>query len=275
MEIFINEYSPHYHDLEQFTSSILEMNRIFELFLEVEQKDIYSDNYQLFHSQLILKNTIFIANIDKINPEDSKAFFRLIFNQTENWTLEDNRQHSPDDHFYCTEMEEEVTNSSIAELAERKLMDRDLLGVLLNFPFSNLFQNTTTLSVIKNETEADTCELSCLATYQQTQQWLEDHKQTKSVYDPTCGRSPTDEEMGLTDISRFEITTHHPQNGRRIFRELTTEYLWYVDSSPRHANEGAHCEVFNKRGTEHLGTANYRTLELDTNYAETDRRLNL
>ncbi|WP_293139478.1 hypothetical protein [Okeania sp. SIO3I5] len=70
----------------------------------------------------------------------------------------------------------------------------------------------------------------------------------------------------MRDTNRFELTQKQ-HDGRRIYKEKETGYLWYVDNL--HYGKSAHLEVFDKTGKNHIGESN---LEGNIDRAKSDQK---
>jgi hypothetical protein len=98
--------------------------------------------------------------------------------------------------------------------------------------------------------------------------------QQRGYYDPTSTEPPKDFETILVKAPERFVSTgkRHGQSDRKIYRELATGYLYYVDNL--HYGASAHLEVFTAAG-EHLGTANIETGELDASKRRSGRWLHV
>jgi hypothetical protein len=165
-------------------------------------------------------------------------------------------------------MEDVVTDTSIAELAERKLQKQELIGLLVNFPKSK-FTSLRALQVTKNELPLS--DLDCLDDATTLTSWLNERLQLERFeYDPGSGIPPTDLQTVLRDRSRFQPTTLYV-HGRRVYREITVERYWYVDNL--HYGYAAHLETFDNNGN-HLGEATLNG-QLETSKRDTRKGLKL
>ena len=156
-----------------------------------------------------------------------------------------NRKHSAEDVFFC--LAEIVTDTSMAELAERKLQDAEMIGLLINFAQSK-FHQLTSVEVAKNDLPS--LRLDCVDDHHIVNKWLDEKLQTDRFdYDYSSNVTPTDLQTVLRDNQRFTATTYFV-DGRRVYKEVTTECYWYVDNL--HYGRSAHLEVFTRNGL-HLG----------------------
>lgn len=249
MQIFINEQSlqGQYPTHAEFEQAVLTFMAIFSLISEkIRQNQLYKDS--LFLSRQAIKNEAFQASFNQIRNKNLKDAFRgIIFNKLNprDWRTE--QVHNPNDVF--TYNQDVVTDTSLAELAERHLQNEILLSFLVNFSQSQ-FANLTQLEIVKNK--MDPISLDCVESKTGLEVWLETHFHLSSIeYDIISKDPPTDRQTILGDTTRFKPTTYFPQ-GRRAYQEIKTGYYWYVDNS--HYGSEAHLEVFN-RNHEHIGIA--------------------
>lgn len=174
--------------------------------------------------------------------------------------------HSIDDIFVCNE--DLVTDTSMAELAERSLRDQNIVATLINFPNSK-FTDQLQLCVTKND--KDTCDLNCIDSRERMQIWLNTILNLHNIqYDLNSDDPPRDQQTILRDIVRFEKTTLF-QGGRRVYKEAKTQHYWYVDNF--HFGQAAHLEIFDSRGL-HLGEANLEGA-IDITKKDLDKRIDV
>lgn len=145
----------------------------------------------------------------------------------------------------------DVSDSSVAECAERKLNVKHQPYLLMNFPES-CFAGHNTIEIVKNGAGASVA-LHCCDDDVSWANWMADDYR-KYVYDPSSGVAPTPEQTILRDSSQFQSIPHRTSFGRNEpFREISTNRVWYVDRF--HFGGAAHLEVFSDDGT-HVGEAN-------------------
>src|SRR5688500_965698 len=175
-----------------------------------------------------------------MNRITDHSLTRLLFeilNRTNVANWRENPIHSPVDSFVCGNLD--VRDTSLAELAERKLRRGDLVAALINFPGSR-YQSKLQLDVIKNE--ASTSQLSCVEHKSQLAAWLKDTLNLGvSDYDYDSNEPPKDQETVLRDVTRFRGAGLFEQ-GRKVHLEIDTKHYWYVDNL--HSGRAAHLEVF-------------------------------
>jgi hypothetical protein len=265
IEIFVNECSLHeqLHDKQACKDAFQQFFTVINLLNQ--QKQAYSLYYhdQLFSVYRLMPSTALITSLNTL-PDKSLgvAVRNIFFNKlnAKDWQIE--QMHSSDDLFLWGD--QFVTDTSMAELAERKLQDVQLLGLLINFPKSK-FATLSTVSVTKNELV--TSLLDCVDEKATFETWLNEKLQTSLFrYNEVSKDPPTDTQTLLRDKKRFTPTSQFVQ-GRRIYQEEQSGYYWYVDNE--HFGRGAHLEVFDKL-RRHVGVADLEGL-LDESQAELGR----
>jgi hypothetical protein len=256
MEIFVNECSLHEQLYDQ-TELPLAFRKFFTILTVFNQHKVAYTLYHhenLFTVYRIMQSEPLIASLNKL-PDRSFAreIKGLLFNKLNAKDWQTNRKHSSDDVFLC--LEDIVTDTSMAELAERKLQNSDLIGLLVNFPQSK-FTQLSSVEVFKNDVALPFI-LDCLDHKDALNKWLTDKLQSERFeYDYASTAKPTDLQTVLREHKRFVSTTYY-MDGRKVYKELATEYYWYVDNL--HYGRAAHLEVFDRNG-QHLGEASLEGL---------------
>ena len=151
-----------------------------------------------------------------------------------------------------------VNDTSLAEIAERKLQNSSSTYLLINFINSSFhlvhphITNCCLITIVKNNDVVNWIELDGLDNKSALEYWLEHtFNLSCSVYDELSNDPPRDEQTILRDKPRFQTTSSRCQ-GRAIYREVATGRYWYVDNL--HFGKSAHLEVFDKAKT-HVGEA--------------------
>ncbi len=271
MEIFVNELSLHeqFYNRSEFNKAV----RIFySVFAELNKKRVEhklywdEDPFQIYKA---LENEVFISSLNKIRDKSLRqALIGVLRNKlnVKDWKSE--RIHSPDDWYQCKE--DLVTDTSMAELAERKLQNADLLELLINFPQSK-YAVSSFVIIIKKQDDDQPIRLACIDDRVSLAEWLETNLHLSSFeYDNTSTSRPTDEQTILRDKNRFKPTSMLHQ-GRKVYREAQTGHYWYVDNF--HTGSAAHLEVFNLQG-KHIGEADLDG-NIDPTKRDTKKRLDL
>jgi hypothetical protein len=263
MQLFINECSLHsqFFTKKKFTDAVKVFFSLFNYLNENRiNKTVFKSAY-LFTNFKALKEELFVKSLNSLSDKSlHHAVTDILFNRQKiiDWNRE--QQHSVEDLFEYDD--ESVTNTSMGELAERKLRDFRLICVLINFPNSR-FENMKIVQIIKNrEQEVD---LECVENRQTLEKWLYKHS-LLNLYDYSSKETPTDKQTVLSDSRRFKPAPLPPQDGRKVYIEIDSGYYWYVDNL--HFGKSAHLEVFKQNG-DHLGEAdlegNIITSKVDKN----------
>lgn len=272
MEVFINECSLHnqYFDIGEFQQGVQLIYSLVQELSKVKQistKTLYTDKEGIKRINVI-KSQSFIASLNGLSDKSLRqAFVGLVFNRLNARDWHEDQRHSNDDLFVCSN--ELITSTSIAEITERILIQKEYIGLLLNFHKSK-YAAMPRLRVIKNET-IDVF-VSCTDSKHILQRWLEQtFKLSYYEYDNNSSIPPTDEQTILRNSNRFQVTMLSPYNGRKIYREVQVNRYWYVDNL--HYGGAAHLEVFDLQG-KHLGEANL-TGDLDATKRDPKKRLTM
>jgi hypothetical protein len=266
MEIFLNDCS--FHE-QYFERAKLEAGfRIFAGTLNVLQG--ISVDYILFREPhlpyRVLRAEALTASISKLTDQTLTRLLFEILNRLNVANWRESPIHLADDSFVCANLQ--VRDTSLAELAERKLRSRELVAALINFPNSR-YQSKLQLEVIKNE--VDTSQLSCVEDGFQLAAWLKETLNLGfSTYDYDSDEPPQDQETVLRDVTRFRSAGLF-QQGRRVHLEVDTRRYWYVDNL--HSGCAAHLEVFDSRGL-HVGESNLDG-DVDTSKRDAKKTIDL
>ncbi|NET45282.1 MAG: hypothetical protein F6K15_26845 [Okeania sp. SIO2B3] len=110
------------------------------------------------------------------------------------------------------------------------------------------------MSIVKNNDTENLIQLDSIDRKVGLQNWVEKTCQlSRFNYDESSTDPPNDKQTILRDTNRFE-STQKQHDGRKIYKEKETGYLWYVDNL--HYGKSAHLEVFDKTGKNHIGESN-------------------
>ena len=191
---------------------------------------------ELFITKQALQNETFVQSFERIKDVQLKIAFRgIIFNKLNPKTWQNERLHAPNTLYsseICLAQDKLVTDTSVAEIAERKLQNPQKRFMLINFMLSQ-FCDCHCFEV--NKEENITIELECIETTEALKIWL------------NLPITPLD--AFLRNTERF-TRTKFKQQGATVFQEKITSYYWYIDNL--HKDE---FEVFNSN-KEHIGVAN-------------------
>ncbi len=279
MEIFINEVSleGQYINDAEFKDAVIAFKAIFDLLNKtVKDQQIYKEDSGLYVNYEAVKGSNFNVSLNNIKDKSLKqALINLIFNKLNSKEWRKEQVHSVTDSFDCLMSNEQykvVNNTSLAEIAERKLQNRSSIYLLINFINSSFnlihphINNCCLVTIIKNNDEVNWIELDGLDNKYALEHWLEHtFNLSCSVYDELSSDPPRDEQTILREKERFQKTSLR-YDGRAIYCEVATVRYWYVDNL--HYGKAAHLEVFNQAGS-HIGEA-----DLEGNIDESKRDKN-
>jgi hypothetical protein len=265
MEIFINEVSleGQYLNDAEFKEAVIVFKAIFEVINEkIKDKQIYKEDSNFYVNYEAVKGSNFTQSLNQIKDKTLKrALMNVLFNKLNPKEWRKEQVHSSTDSFDCLMINEQykvVNNTSLAEIAERKLQNSSSTYLLINFTNSSFnlvhphITNCCLITIVKNNDEVNCIKLDGLDKKSALEDWLEHtFNLSCSVYDELSNDPPTDEQTILRDKQRFEKISSRCQ-GRAIYREVATDRYWYVDNL--HCGKSAHLEVFNKAKT-HVGEA--------------------
>jgi hypothetical protein len=262
MDVFLNERSLHtqFYDVADVAESLIRVNHLLSLISELlPEKRVFFDP-QIYFTQAT-NNRNFTSCLHHIPDKSARLQFKLLLNQqlaAINWRNE--QMHAECSYIWAGQ---DVMDSSVAELAERSLQNE--FGFLLNFSPSD-FSSGHCIEVQKDFSEEVT--LHSVNSEADLDQWCRLFPELGlTQYDPTCGRTPLDEETVLRDRGRFQRTNLRNQE-RLVYLDRRTGHYFCVDNLHRH---GAHLEVFNANG-DHIGEAD---LNGAVDLSKADRAKNL
>jgi hypothetical protein len=251
LQMFINEYSleGQFWDSLEFEEAVLSLISIVESINE-KHFDCLIYKTALMENYRAIQHHNFRASLNKITNRDVKQhFIRIIFdkNMTNEWTVD--QMHNENDS-YTIQLDDRnpnVTGTSIAESAARKLIMQNIFIGLINFKNSSLPKNRE-IHILKN---ADTnIMVDTFDDRKDIDIWFEANFHISIFeYSIESQHPPNDKQTILRDKSRFQALDKICQ-GRRLYQELLTRKYWVVDNL--HFGAGAHLEIFDKQG-DHIG----------------------
>jgi hypothetical protein len=167
-----------------------------------------------------------------------------------------------------------VQDTTLAEVAERKIQDQTKIYLVINF-IESCFNDRhpeilecCQMTVIKNNDDTNLIQLDGIDTKAGLEKWI----QCKLlVYDSQSNYPPQDEQTVLIDQSRFKKTNYRSLDDRTVYSEIETRKYWYVDNL--HWGLGAHLEVFDQSG-KHIGEANLYG-DIDESKQDSSKRFKL
>lgn len=165
-----------------------------------------------------------------------------------------------------------LTGTSVAEIAERRILNNNINYVLVNFMDSTYSQN---LQITIEKDQAGSIDVECSHNEMTLISWLRSKNliAKHDEYDESRRISPLDDQTVLGG-PEFEKTTFK-NKGRRAFRLIGTNQLWAVDASDGHLFGKPHIEVFSEIDGKHLGTSMYNEINLDTSRKVNLRKINI
>lgn len=285
MEIFINEVSleGQYITEAEFREAIKEFNSIFELINQkIKVKKLYKEDSNIYANYEAIRGSSFNASLNQIKDKSLKiAFINIVFNKLNPKEWRQEQVHSAADLYDCLLQDNDFKNvgdTSLAEVAERKLQNNNNIYLLINFIKSSFkaphpdISNCCLITIIKNNDELNHICLDTLDSKLALEFWLEQKLNlSKLQYPLDSTKPPRDEQTILQDTARFKKTSFQ-YDGRCIYCELATGTYWYVDNL--HFGKAAHLEVFDKTGTNHLGEADLNG-NIDKSKRDSNKTINI
>jgi len=265
MEIFINECSL----IEQFHPyNIVDSIRVFLKTIEAVNK--YNDKTVFKSSTFISYKAIKDTHIESSLKSDfnlRSVFFQNLKNAT-SW--ESQQIHENESEYIFETIN--YTGTSVAEIAERKIIEPRGNSILINF-IDSVFGDKSEIGVEKNK--ETTANVNCAYDEDSIIDWLikigiiDPYKE----YNVNSRLPPLDQQTVLMN-PEFELT-RWKNNRRKLYRRIGTNQLWAVDCSKRHTTQKAHIEIFDENTRKHLGTSIYNKIELNTSYCDLSRTVDL
>jgi hypothetical protein len=208
MEIFINEFSleGQFATETEFQEAVKVFTTIFVIINQkIQAKKLYKDS-QLLINYEVIKGSNFMISLNKIKDKGLKlAFKNIVFNKLEPKEWRDEQVHSVNDYFdYVTETKsQDVRNTSLAEVTERSLQNKETTYLLINFTNSSFklvhpdIPKCFLIPIVKNNDENNPINLDCLDEKSALENWL---KVKVNLYDEFANKPPTDEQTILSAI---------------------------------------------------------------------------
>jgi hypothetical protein len=284
IEIFINEISldEQYNTQEEFENALKIIKDIFESINSIQKENIDRKIYytNVLWDCTVIKNILFKESFNKIKQKDFKIAIRnIMFNKVNPKDWQTEKIHLEQDHFdyFDGKNYKDAKNTSLAEVTERQLINSDSKYLLINFIDSS-FQDLhpeilecSYISVVKNNEITIPIKLDSADKRIGLEKWLEKScRLSKYKYNyESAVNPPTDTQTILRDNNKFE-RTQGQYDGRTIYKEKETGYLWYVDNL--HYGKATHLEVFDKTGDNHIGESD---LEGNIDKAKSDNKKTL
>ncbi|BAZ33325.1 hypothetical protein NIES4074_58350 [Cylindrospermum sp. NIES-4074] len=266
MEIFINEVSleGQYPTEAEFRDAIKIFIAIFELInLKLQNKKLYKEDNIIYLKYDAIRDSNFTASLNQIKDKSLKTAFRnIVFNKSNPQEWRQEQVHASSDFFDYLTVDsnyKNVNDTSLAEVAERKLQNDNQNYLLLNFLNSSFkiphpeINRCCLITIVKNNDIINQICVDSIDNKLALEHWLENKfNLTKIEYPSDAPKPPRDEQTILRDTTRFRKTSSRCQD-RVIYYELITATYWYVDNL--HNGQASHLEVFDRTGKNHLGEA--------------------
>jgi hypothetical protein len=255
MEIFINELSleGQYQTIEEFEQSVLIFNSLIQYIREkIRNNPIFYLDQDRIMLYFAIDKVQFEKSLNNLKDKAIKmAFKNIVYNKNnpKDWRKE--QRHSPQDEFKY--VQQNVTDTSLAEVAERKLQNENSIYLVINFQNSSFNDSHTTIqsysliSVVKNKNIE--IEIDGLDNQESLHHWI---SLKFPSYSNNSTYTPRDHQTILHNKERFRKSSKIFQ-GRNIYVEKDTGHYWYIDN--RHPRQSAHFEVFDTQ-RKHIGEAN-------------------
>jgi hypothetical protein len=165
MEIFINEVSleGQYTSESEFVRAIKDFIEIFKLLnKKTDNKQVYKEDSKLLVNYKAIRESNFSASLNLIKDKSVKQnFVDIVFNKQNPKEWRKEQLHCPDDLFdyLNNETSKNVNDTSLAEVSERFLKNKDSIYLVINFKSSafNLLhpdiKECCIIPIIKNNDE--------------------------------------------------------------------------------------------------------------------------
>ncbi len=169
--------------------------------------------------------------------------------KAKNWRVE--KIHIDNDYFYCNILQDVITDTTLAEVAERNLqLDKE--NIVVNF-INSVYQNCKEVDVFKNDEKyIKPIKIYCI--------------ENIKAFEEKIFEQAIDYEAFIKNTSLFKKLNFQVQ-GKSIYQRLENGQYWYLDNLHKTSR---HFEVFDKNQT-HLGEAD---LEGNIDYSKADSAKN-
>ncbi len=248
MHIFINELSldNQFLAMDDFKTSLREVYTILDAInaMNIEKHIFHSE---LLWCQSVMNGELFSQVFNKLPDKSLQTAFNNILKNKLNskpWTA--TRVHQSTDSYKCRKVN--VTDTGIAEVAERSYRDGRRKCLLINFSHSRF--SSKKFRVLKEG--AFRKFVDATSTCDDFGLWTINNGLATPRYDTTSVNPPRDYHSVLSDPIRFAKTNKPPVQGRAVYEELLTGKFYYVDNM--HSGQSAHLEIYDSN-SKHVGEA--------------------
>jgi len=234
MEFFINELSfegQHFENLAA-QESMKQLVEIIDVIINrLNDLPIFKSDLLLYSS--LKTNEQLVSTLEHFPKELKLVVKKRIYDSTTIVDWNSSREQDVNVQYFCETTKKSVTNTSLAEAAERKMQD-NLERYLLNIMPSSYSQLTHT-TVTKKVEPALQSSLNCIS----NEENLKSHFQLDRIH-------PDDYLRNNPDF----VKTKFDVQGRVVFQRIENGEFWYLDNLHRN-----HFEVFSQKLI-HFGEAN-------------------
>lgn len=209
---------------------------------------------------------IVITNVIKSNKELNDQFV----NNMKSWSYwEESIEH--DLAVAYTYAAFDYVNSSVAEIAQRKLNKRTTPFILVNFTKS-IFGTSASINILK--APKTTVVIDCAYDEASITAILiaKNIINPAALYSTSSKTPPKDFQTVLIKSGSFVETALKNQH-RKVYKRNGYNELWVVDNL--HYGTEAHIEVFSSTTGKHLGISDINTIAIDKRYKDKDKTIDL
>lgn len=251
MHIFINDcllqnenlLFRHLEDEDLFFDSLKKTSLFFDV---IKKKRLEFSNKAPI--KLYISSKVIDDFFNFISQKDLENLFRTQLSKITPTYWNDHSIQKQDCQYYfldstlCPPTSLLINNTSLAEAYEYMYNERVLA---LNLPNSVLSTQINLLILAVRSNSTGSKQIECVDNDSLLKEWIEQNlDSTQFVYDKKSDVPPADIQTCLRNKLRFEDTGKTYQ-GRKIYREVSTDNQWYVDNL--HFGRKAHIEVFDNK----------------------------
>gem|GEM_PF-4864510 len=234
MEFFINEtsFEGQYHEDLHAQNALKQLVELTDIIIaQIKEGAILKSNLLLYTS--LKFREILISTLEHFPKELKSIIIRRIYDSTLIADWNNSMQQNVQIEYFCETVKKVVTNSSLAEAAERKIQDQ-LERYLINLNPSS-YSSISQTTILKKATSTVSSTLFCISSHADLKKFFH----LERIY-------PDDY---LRNDENF-IKTKFDVQGRIVYKKIDNGEFWYLDNL--HKN---HFEVFTSKLI-HVGEAN-------------------
>ena len=252
IHVFLNEFSleGQYPSVEDFEKSLRDVSAALEMLVTPNvMRSVQMKYTKSLYAHNSGPTTPFAQHFARLRDKSVRELFLQLLNRLAAMEWRDNPAQLPAAVYRWGT--DDVTDTTLAEGAEQKLQNANDSHLLISFAQSR-FSDLHNVIVIRHP-DSLAYLLNC---HGESSLW--DHLASilsidRLRYPDDATRPPRDWQTVLRDQTRFLRTDRPRVQGRRVYEESSTGFLWYVDNM--HFGRGAQIEVFKHNGTYHVGVA--------------------